>query len=135
MKGSVLLFFMYSPLKIFSLNHFVRMFIKDFYFCFASYRCYHSFLGRIGQPNKNKYPWKNKYITQTTTWDLFRLLTNCFLLFCSDMAVLIFPTLLVDFQGLNQMSGQGFGKGTYSYLTPSPISCFKSRNILFVQIF
>ena len=33
--------------------------------------------------------------------DLFHLLANCFLLFCSDLAVLIFRTLLVDFQGPN----------------------------------
>ena len=29
--------------------------------------------------------------------DLFHLLANCFLLYCSDLAVLIFPMLFVDF--------------------------------------
>ena len=33
--------------------------------------------------------------------DLFRLLENYFLLFYSDLAVIIFPTLLVDFQRPN----------------------------------
>ena len=39
--------------------------------------------------------------------DLFRMLANCFLLFRSDMAVFIFPTLLLDLQKPNEKSAQG----------------------------
>ena len=51
--------------------------------------------------------WNNKCINiavspdnylDTAIGDLVRLLANCVLLFCSDFAVLIFPTLLADIQ-------------------------------------
>ena len=49
--------------------------------------------------------------------DPFRLLANCFMLFCRDSAVFIFPTLLPDFKDLiYTKSGQGHspeGKVTY----------------------
>ncbi len=40
------------------------------------------------------------YNPTTTTWPKWwvLLLANCFLLFCNDLAVLIFPTLLADIQ-------------------------------------
>ena len=39
--------------------------------------------------------------------DLFRLLANCFLYYCSDSAVFIFPTLLTDIQRPNLNLAQG----------------------------
>ena len=50
-------------------------------------------------------------ITQTTTWfqrwEPFRLLANCFPLFCIDLAVLIYPPFLADIQRPNWKSAQG----------------------------
>ena len=44
--------------------------------------------------------------TGTCLGDLFRTQANCFLLFCSDLAVLIFTTLFADIQRPNWKSAQ-----------------------------
>ena len=41
-----------------------------------------------------------RHIAYPSGGDLFRQLANCFLLFCSDLSALIFPTLMADFQKL-----------------------------------
>ena len=50
--------------------------------------------------------------------DLFRLLANCFMIICSDLAVLIFPTLFVDFQKVYEISNQikTFCNTSYVYI-------------------
>ena len=50
--------------------------------------------------------------------DLFCLLENCFLLFCSDLAVLIFGMILVDFQRPNRNSAQGRRGGKKHLFNP-----------------
>ena len=48
-------------------------------------------------------------IIQTTSpsgGNLFRLIANCFMLFCIDLSVLVFPTLLADVQRPNWKSFQ-----------------------------
>ena len=62
---------------------------------------------------------KQRCITQATiwpwSWGPFRLLANCFLLFCSDLAVLIFLTLLADIHNLKTALGpHPVGEVTYS---------------------
>ena len=62
--------------------------------------------------------YKYRCITQTTTW------LNCFLLFCSDLAVVIFPTLFADIKRPNKKSTQvprAVGRVTYC---PCPLSSF-----------
>ena len=59
--------------------------------------------------------------------DLFRLLENFFLLFSSDFAALIFPTLLVEFQRLNWKSAQGPRGGDMHLFTPFPPLLFYSN--------
>ena len=60
-------------------------------------------------------------------WDLFRLLENCFLLFCRDLAVLIFSTLLVDFQRINRKSAHGSRGGDIQ--TPSVVLLYTSDKL------
>ena len=53
----------------------------------------------------------------TSSEDPFRLLANCFLFFCRDLAVSIYPTLLADCNRPNRKSGQGLqsvGRVSYS---------------------
>ena len=50
--------------------------------------------------------------------DLFRLLANFLLLYCSDLAVLIFPTLLADIQRPNWKSAQGPRDGNTQLFNP-----------------
>ena len=38
---------------------------------------------------------KPRQLPGPSDWDLFCLLANCFLLFCSHLAVLVFPTLFI----------------------------------------
>ena len=55
--------------------------------------------------------------------DLFLLLANCLLLFCMNLAVLIYPTLLADIKRPNSNSAQGphpVGRVTYM----CPLNCF-----------
>ena len=66
---------------------------------------------------------------QTTTWipllgTFFCQLANCFLPFCSDLAVLILPTLFVILKVTIESRHRVLWVGTYSYLTPSPLYCF-----------
>ena len=61
---------------------------------------------------------------------LFRLLVNWFLLFCSDLAVLIFPMLLVDFQRPNWKSAQGPREEEIQLLNPNSPLVFYSNKIL-----
>ena len=56
--------------------------------------------------------------------DSFCLLANYFLFFCSDLAVLIFPTLLIDFKRPNWKSAQGPRGGVNQLFNPSPLYCF-----------
>ena len=56
--------------------------------------------------------------------DLFRLLANCFLLFCSDLALLIFPTLLVDLKRPNYRLAQGPQVGDIQLYNPFPLYDF-----------
>ena len=69
-----------------------------------------------------------KIYNPTTTWiplldpcvrDLYRLLAIFFLLFCSDLAVLIFPTILVDFKR-TQLKFLGSRGGNIQLLKPLP---------------
>ena len=62
--------------------------------------------------------------------DLFRLLANCFLLFCSDLAVLIFPRVMVDFQRPNWKSAQDPWGGDIQIFNPFPFYCFTLVSIL-----
>ena len=71
--------------------------------------------------------WKNvlsvdvvypRQLPRSSGGDLFRLLANCFLLFCSDLAVLIFPTVLLISKDLIKSQHCVHGVKTYSYLTP-----------------
>ena len=62
----------------------------------------------------------DNYLAGSSVGDLFYLLANCSLLFCSDLAVLIFPLPFADIERPNRMSAQSPRVGTYSYLTPSP---------------
>ena len=65
---------------------------------------------------------------ETTTWipivELFYLLTLCFLLISSDLAVLIFPTLLIDFLRPNWKSSQSPWEGDIHLFNPLPLYCF-----------
>ena len=45
----------------------------------------------------NKCISKDRHLPGSSGEDLFCLLSNCFVLLCSNLAVLIFPTLFVDF--------------------------------------
>ena len=67
-------------------------------------------------------------ITQTTTWPLswwpLRLLANCFLLFCSDLAELIFTMLLDDIKRPIWKSAQGPRGGDIQLFNPFPLYCF-----------
>ena len=52
----------------------------------------------------------------------FCLLANCFMLFCSDLAVLIFPTLLADIP--NWKSAKGPHPVNTQVLNPCPLYYF-----------
>ena len=56
--------------------------------------------------------------------DLFCLLANCFLLFCSDLAVLIYVTLLADIQRPNCKLAQGRRGGDLLLFNPLLLYCF-----------
>ena len=58
--------------------------------------------------------------------DLFRLLENCTLLFCSDLAVLIFPKLLLIFKDLIESQHRVLGNLTIDnqLFYPFPLYCF-----------
>ena len=60
-------------------------------------------------------------------WGPFRLLTNCFLLFCSELTVLIFPSL---FKHQLKVS-----TGLYSYLTPFPLLQYRYFFLQNIAIF
>ena len=70
-----------------------------------------------------------KCINQTNTWihwwwPFFRLLANCFLLFCSDLAVLIFPTPFADIQRHHWKLAEGPRGGDIQLFNPFPLYCF-----------
>ena len=54
--------------------------------------------------------------------DVFRLLAYCFLLFCSDLALLISRRYSLTFKYPIESQHRDLGKGNYSYLSPSPSS-------------
>ena len=56
--------------------------------------------------------------------DLFRLPANCFLIFCNDLAVLIFVTLMADIQKSNWKSALGPWGGYSQLFNPSHLYCF-----------
>ena len=63
--------------------------------------------------------------------DLFLLLANCFLLFCSYLAVLIFPSLLVGFQKPNLKCAQDPRVGDIQLFNRFPLYCL---NLISIQI-
>ena len=48
------------------------------------------------------------------------MLANFFLLFCNDLALLMFTTALANIHGPIEIRLKVHGVGIYSYLTPSP---------------
>ena len=54
----------------------------------------------------------------------FCLLANCFLLFCSDLDMLIFPTLLDDIQRLNLKSVQSPNPVNIKFYNQCPLYSF-----------
>ena len=79
-----------------------------------------------------------RYIIQITWiqyWrDIFRLLANCFRLFCSDLDVFINPSLLADIQKPNWKSVQDPWGGGIQLFNLSPLYCFTLFNLLFDSI-
>ena len=73
---------------------------------------------------------KTKQLTGQSGGDLFRLLANCFVLFCSDLAVLTFPTHLADIQRHNKKSAYGFRGREIQFLNLLPPLLF---TLIFLQ--